>query len=110
MIATSSCLFGKESNMIITLVPLLGPIGGGLGLGASPSAGGAAVAGGAAPSSAALTTSFDVLLALFFEEKYTMLVLEAEPVWVETLGANANPEAADAMLQLAMFCVTVNKV
>jgi hypothetical protein len=42
---------------LLTLAPLLGPIGGGLGFGASPAAGAAVVAGGAAPSSAALTTT-----------------------------------------------------
>lgn len=84
-----------------TLVPLLGPIGGG-GLGGATGSGppGTAVAaGGAAPSSAAFTTSLELL---FFEEK-SRLVLEAEFVLAGTLGVNANLEAADAMLQLAMF-------
>ena len=83
-------------------MPLFGPIGGGLGLGASlPSGGAVVVAGaGAAASSAALTTSLELLL-LFFEGKNTMLFLEAELAFPVTLGVSKNPEAADAMLQLA---------
>ena len=85
-------------------MPLFGPIAGGLGLGASfPSGGEVVVAGeGAAASSAALTTSLELLLLLFFEGKNTMLLLEAELAFPVTLGVSKNPEAADAMLQLAM--------
>lgn len=99
------------------MVPLLGPIGGGLGFGASPSAGfvvvvgvAAAVAGaaGVASSSAALTTSLGLL---FFEGKNTkLLLLEPELVLAATLGVNKKPEAADAMLQLAMFCLTTHSL
>ena len=55
--------WNETEDWLLTLVPLLGPIGGGLGLGASPSTGAVVVAGGA-PSSAALTTSLDELLFL----------------------------------------------
>lgn len=98
-------------------MPLFGPIGGGLGLGASPPSGGAVVVagvgeggGGEASSSAALTTSLEVLLVL--DGKNTMLLLLVLEVPAETLGVSKKPEAADAMLQqLAMsprsdlFCV-----
>ena len=79
--------------------PLFGPIGGGLGLGASPPS-------GAAASSAALTTSLELLF--FFEEKNTMLLLEAELAFPATLGVSKNPEAADAMLQLAMSSLSLS--
>lgn len=87
------------------MAPLLGPIGGGLGLGAaSPSAGAAVVAaaGGAAASSEARTTSLKLLELLFFGGKNSMLLLEPEFTLVATLGVSENPEAADAMLQLAI--------
>ena len=85
------------------MVPLFGPIGGGLGLGASPPGPAVAVAGaGAAASSAAFTTNLELLLLMFFEGKNTMLLLEAELAFPATLGVSKNPEAADAMLQLAM--------
>jgi hypothetical protein len=88
-------------------VPLLGPIGGGLAFGASPTADAPVVAGGAAPSSAALTTSLELLLLLmllFLTGKHTMLLLADELALLVTLGVRTNPEAADAMLQLAMLC------
>lgn len=88
----------------ITLVPLLGPMGSGLGLGGSASAAGLVAAGGAAPSSAALTTSRELLLALlvlFFKWKNdTLFRLETAAELVGTLGVSTNPEAADAMLAM----------
>lgn len=72
----------------------MGPIGGGLGFGASPWAGAGGAA--AAASSAALTIS----LELFLEENVNIETLEAE--FVVTEGVNTNPDAADAMLQLAI--------
>jgi hypothetical protein len=80
----------------------LGPIGGGLIFGAaSPS-----TVGVAAASSDALTTSLE--LVFFVVVGYiTMFILDANKLVFllpETLlGDNANPEAADAMLQLAMI-------
>jgi hypothetical protein len=47
-------------------------------------------------------------LLLFFEEKNNMVGLEVEFVLVATVGANANPDAADAMLQLAMLSVRLS--
>lgn len=92
----------------LTLVPLLGPIGGGLGfVAAAPSGSLVAAAGGTAPSSDALITNLALFLALLllFEEKNNILLrLEAEPVLlVATFGVTTNPEAADAMLQLAIL-------
>lgn len=86
-------------------MPLLGPIGGGLGLGAAASgASVVAAAGVAALSSAALTTSLEfhlLLLLLFFEEKNkALLLLVTEFVLVATFGVSTNPEAADAMLAM----------
>ncbi|WP_162001387.1 hypothetical protein, partial [Escherichia coli] len=91
---------------IFTLVPLLGPIGGGFGFGvAAPSAGGVAVEGAAAAaaaSSAALTISLEE--PLFFIGNITIVLLEADEfLETATLGDNTNPDAADAMLQLAMM-------
>lgn len=85
-----------------TLVPLLGPIGGGFGaaLGASVSSVVVVAAGAAAASSDAFTTSLELLL-VFFKGKETRPVLEAGVVF-PTLGVNINPVAADAMLQLAI--------
>lgn len=80
----------------------MGPIGGGLIFGAaSPS-----TVGVAAASSDALTTSLE--LVFFVVVGYiTMFILDANKlvfVLPETLlGDNTNPEAADAMLQLAMI-------
>lgn len=86
-----------------TLVPLLGPIGGGLAaFGASVLAG--AVVAGAAASSAARTTS---LLFLELVRGNTMLfegVFVFELSW-ETLITK--PEAADAMLQPAMISLSL---
>lgn len=93
-----------RKEQYLTLAPLLGPMGGGLGLGASPSAGGASAAGGggaaAAASSEALTTSLELLV---LEGKLNMELLEAEDeLPPATEGAITNPEAADAMLHVAM--------
>ena len=87
-------------------MPLLGPIGGGLGFASGALV---AAAGGAAPSSAALITNLPLLvlaLVLLLEEKNNMLVLpeEAAVLLVATLGVTTKPEAADAMLQLAISC------
>ncbi len=82
-------------------MPLLGPTGGGLGLAAWPSGGAVVVVGGAAPSSADLTTSLELL---FLKGKDNMLLLPPEFVLLVTLCVSTNPEAADAMLQLAMLC------
>lgn len=93
-----------------TLVPLLGPIGGGLATGAVLSSGGAVVAAGGAASSAARTTSLEELvqLVLFLVEErgkdniVFIRVLEVTTV----VGVTTNPDAADAMLQLAiLFCL-----
>lgn len=99
------CLIDSQLKKLfqvgLTLAPLLGPIGGGLGFGAWASAGGASGAGGAAaPSSAALTTRLELLLLLGVSIKRELL--EPEVVEPPTLGVNTNPEAADAMLQEAM--------
>lgn len=71
------------------------------------------MAGGAAPSSAALTTSLELLLLMvvFFEGKNTILLLEPEFALVATLGVSKNPEAAEAMLQLAivLLCLCVSE-
>lgn len=84
------------------MVPLLGPIGGGLAAlagGASPSA--VAVAAGGAASSAARTTSLGMLVLLFLEEKNNIELFGAE--LDVTLGvATIKPDAAEAMLLLAM--------
>jgi hypothetical protein len=87
----------------------LGPIGGGLGLGAASAAGAAAVAGApAAGSSDALTTSLEeepILLDLI--GNINMVLLEDEAVVAATLSDNINPQAADAMLLLAITIVVV---
>jgi hypothetical protein len=88
----------------------LGPIGGGLGLGVAASAAGAAAVAGApaAGSSDALTTSLEeepILLDLI--GNINMVLLEDEDVVVATLSDNINPQAADAMLLLAITIVVV---
>jgi len=90
----------------ITLEPLLGPIGGGLGLGAAAAAASAAGAAGAAAaaSSVALTTSLEEEepILLDFKGNISMVLLEEVVVLPATLSDNKNPVAADAMLLLAM--------
>ena len=86
-------------------MPLLGPIGGGLGGGAPPSAtgagaGGGGGGGGGGPPSEALTTSLEFLW--FLGEKMTMDGVEVGLVVELGVGVRTNPEAADAMLQLAI--------
>lgn len=85
----------------LTLVPLLGPIGGGLATGAALASSVAVVAAGGAASSAARTTS---LLPLFLEGgKDTIVTILVVLLGVTTFGVTTNPQAADAMLQLAML-------
>lgn len=84
---------------LYTLAPLLGPIGGGLGLGVSALAGSAVAAGGSV-SSAALTTSLETLL--FWKGKETIWHLTVVVLEV-TFGVTKNLEAADAILQLAII-------
>ena len=79
---------------MFTLDPLLGPIGGGLGV--STLAGSAVAAG----SSAALTTSLEALL--FCKGKKTILPLMVVELEV-TFGVTTKLEAANAILQLAIF-------
>lgn len=94
------------------MVPLLGPIGGGLTAlagGASPSA--VAVGAGGAASSAARTTSLGMLVVVFLEEKDNIELFGAE--LEVTLGvATIKPDAAEAMLLLAMlfFCVSLSEL
>jgi hypothetical protein len=106
---TNTLLVPKVEKL--TLAPLLGPIGGGLGLGAAASAAGAAAVAGAAAagSSDALTTSLEeepILLDLI--GNINMVLLEDEDVVVATLSDNINPQAADAMLLLAIITIVVN--
>lgn len=94
----------------LTLVPLLGPIGGGLAAfagGASPSAGAAVVAAAGAASSAALTTSLVLVVALFEKKSRPVLlrfVVELEVILV----AGTKVDAAEAMLQLAMILLSLS--
>jgi len=103
---------------LITLEPLLGPIGGGLGLGVgAASAAGAVGASGAAgaASSVALTTSLEEEpILLDFKGNINMVLLEETEeavLFPATLSDNKNPVAADAMLLLAMtlsICVCLS--
>lgn len=85
----------------LTVLPLFGPIGGGL---AAAAASGAA-AGGAAASSAALTTNLPE--PKFLEELQgglnIIILVVVLVLVVVTLGVTTNPQAADAILQLAMI-------
>lgn len=95
----SKCVVGMGKGL--TLVPLLGPIGGGLATGAALASSVAVVAAGGAASSAARTTS---LLPLFLEGgKDTIVTILVVLLGVTTFGVTTNPQAADAMLQLAML-------
>lgn len=81
-------------------------------MGASPSAaGGASGAGGAAAASsaAALTTSLGVVV-LFFEENINIEteLLEGDEAEVVLGVVKTKPEAADAMLQLAMLLLSLS--
>lgn len=80
-------------------MPLLGPIGGGLAaFGASVAAG--AAAGAAAPaSSAARTTSLELFCRVGAKAKFTLVLLEVLELRQEVI---TKPEAAEAMLQVAM--------
>jgi hypothetical protein len=107
---TNTLLVPKVEKL--TLEPLLGPIGGGLGLGAASAAGAAAVAGApaAAGSSDARTTSLEEEeepKLLDFNGNINMVLLEDEAVVAATLSDNINPQAADAMLLLAITIVVV---
>lgn len=99
MITNSACI-------LLTLAPLLGPIGGGLGLVAVSPAGEAAEgAAASAVSSDALTTSLELAILLDFIGNINMLVLEESDdvvLLAATLRDKTNPQAADAMLLLAM--------
>lgn len=84
----------------------MGPIGGGLVFGAASSS----TVGVAAASSDALTTSLELV---FLVVGYiTMFILDTNKfvfVLPETLlGDHTNPEAADAMLQLAMIPLSLS--
>lgn len=77
--------------------------------GASPSA--VAVGAGGAASSAARTTSLGMLVVVFLEEKDNIELFGAE--LEVTLGvATIKPDAAEAMLLLAMlfFCVSLSEL
>lgn len=93
-----------KGGRLLTLAPLLGPIGGGLG-GGGPLSTTAALAGGegggGGESSEALTTSLECLR---FIGKETRGEGVEEGLAVEAqVGVRTNPEAADAMLQLAIL-------
>lgn len=109
----------RSSKTIYTLAPLLGPIGGGLaafGAGfASPSAGAVVVVvveasggvgggggGGGGPSSAARTTSLLEILFPCLEEKATVF-LGVELGFGAKLDFSTNPDAAHAMLHVAII-------
>ncbi|CAH2077649.1 unnamed protein product [Thlaspi arvense] len=92
--------------MLLTLEPLLGPIGGGLGLVAVAAAGAVAgtpsdedVSGGA--SSDALTTSLEP--ALLIGKKDTEFRDDEAPAEAVTLAVKTNTEDADAIAIFAFF-------
>lgn len=86
-------------------MPLLGPIGGGLGGGAPPSAAGVAAGGGGGAASEALTTSLEFLWLVLWEKR-SMDGVEVGLVVELGVGVRTNPEAADAMLQVAIFTLS----
>ena len=81
-----------------TMVPLLGPIGGGLDLSSSVYV--APAAGGAAASSAAFTTNREFLV--FLEGNVTIAELIVIVSKFPGFDFTTNPEVADAMLQNAI--------
>ena len=89
--------------MLLTVVPLLGPIGGGLAAGGA-AASGTAAGGAAAASSAALTTNLPD--RKFLEELQgglNIIILVVVVLGFVALGVTTNPRAADAILQLAII-------
>ena len=90
--------------MLLTVVPLLGPIGGGLGLATGAGASSLVSAGGAGAAAAGSSEALTTILPdpNLLEPHGGLNIILVEVFALVTLGATTNAQAAEAILQLAI--------